>query len=203
LALAISTEWNAQKENIERSTMMLTALSNTALDNPNRLTKMDIVNFLLNYAETDTILFHHSEEPNLFKLQEEQWDPIIEWFNKRYDTQLVKSVDISPPVFPPNAKMQISSYLNSHNMPALHGIQFAVETLKSVMLAFACIDRFITPEKAVLLSRLEEEYQLGHWGRVEWAHDIAQQDLQARLSAAVFHTHCCSYTHLVKTKMAV
>lgn len=203
LALAISTEWNLQKENIERSSMILTALSNTALDNPNRLTKLDIVNFILHYAETDTVLFHHSDEPDLFKLQEEQWDPIIEWFNKRYETSLAKSVDISPPTFPPNAKMQISSYLNSYDLTALHGIQFAVETVKSVILAFACIDRFITPDKAVMLSRLEEEYQLGHWGRVEWAHDLAQQDLQARLSAAVFHVHCSSFSHFVKTKMSV
>lgn len=203
LALAISTEWNSQRENVERSTMMLTSLSNTVLDNPNHLTKTDIINFILSYAETDTVLFHHKDEPDLFKLQTEEWDPIIEWFNKRYDTQLEKSVDISAPVFPPNAKMQIASFLKSHDLAALHGIQFAVETVKSVILAFACIDRFINPEKAVLLSRLEEEYQLGHWGRVEWAHDIAQQDLQARLAAAVFHTHCCSFSHFVKTKMPV
>lgn len=183
--------------------MMLTALSNTALDNPNHLSKHDIVNFILNYAETDTILFHHSEEPNLVQLQTEKWDPLIEWFNKRYDTELKKTTDITPPVFPANAKMQIAGYLNSYNLKTLHGIQFAVETVKSVILAFACLDRFITPEQAVLLSRLEEEYQLGHWGRVEWAHDIAQQDLQARFASAVFYTHCCSFSHSVQTKLPV
>lgn len=201
LALAISTEWNQQKDTIERSTMMLTALSNTAIDNPNHLSKNDIINFILTYAETDTILFHNNDEAGLYQLQVEEWDPIIEWFNKRYDTELVKSTDIRPPVFPANAKMNIANYLKSHNLTTLHGFQFAVETVKSVMLAFACIDRFITPEKAVLLSRLEEEYQLGHWGRVEWAHDLAQQDLQARFSSAVFHIHCNSFLHFVKQKM--
>ena len=201
LALAISAEWNAQKDTIERSNMMLTALSNTVLDNPNRLTKLDIINFLLSYAETDTVLFHNESEPRLLQLQAEQWDPLIEWFNKRYDTELEKTTNISPPVFPAGAKMSIAKFLKSHEMPALHGIQFAVETVKSVILAFACIDRHISVEQAVLLSRLEEEYQLGHWGRVEWAHDISQQDLQARLASAVFHTHCCSFSHFVKEKM--
>lgn len=188
---------------IERSRMILTALSNTALDNPNRLGKIDIVNYLLTFAETDTILFHNSAEPGLYELQTEQWDPVIEWFNKRYSTELVKTDDISPPLFPANAKMQLGGYLSSYNLSALHGFQFAVETLKSIILACACIDRFISPEQAVLLSRLEEEYQLGHWGRVEWAHDLNQQDLQARLSAAVFHIHCNSFTYFVKSKMAV
>lgn len=201
LALAIAHEFNAQKETIERSRMMLTALSNTAIDNPNHLKKEDIINFILSYAETDTILFHNQAEENLYQLQTEQWDPLIDWFNERYNTKLEKTIDISPPVFPANAKMQIASYLKSHSLTSLHGFQFAVETVKSVILAFACIDRTITPQKAVLLSRLEEEYQLGHWGRVEWAHDLCQQDLQSRFAAAVFHIHCNSFSHFTKQKM--
>lgn len=201
LALAISAEWNAQKESIDRSRMMLTALSNTAIDNPNKLTKNDIIDFILTYAETDTILFHTESEPNLYQIQTEEWEPLIQWFNKRYDTELEKTVSILPPVFPAGAKMQIANYLKSHSLTSLHGFQFAVETVKSVILAFACIDRHITPQKAVLLSRLEEEYQLGHWGRVEWAHDLAQQDLQSRFAAAVFHIHCNSFSHFVKQKL--
>jgi len=201
LALAISAEWDCQKNTIERSQMMLTALSNTAIDNPNHLSSSDIINFILSYAETDTVLFHNQSEPDLYKLQEEQWDPLIEWFNNRYSTELKKTIDISPPVFPSGAKMQIANYLKSHSLASLHGFQFAVETVKSVILAFACIDMFISPEKAVLLSRLEEEYQLGHWGRVKWAHNLSQQDLQARFSAAVFHIHCHSFSHCVKSKM--
>lgn len=201
LALAISHEWNSQSVTVERSRMMLTALANTALDNPNHLKKLDIINYLLSYAETDTVLFHNEAETDLFKLQTEHWDPLIEWFNKRYDTKLAKTTDISPPVYPENAKMQIVNYLKSYNLETLHGIQFAVETIKSLILAFACIDRFISPDQAVLLSRLEEEYQLGHWGRVEWAHDLSQQDLQSRLAASVFYVHCNTFSHKVKAKM--
>jgi len=35
-----------------------------------------------------------------------------------------------------------------------------VEALKSVILTIACVERFLDVEKAVLLSRLEEEYQV-------------------------------------------
>lgn len=201
LAYAIAQEWDAQSGDIERTSMILTALSNTVIDNPNHLTKLDIINFLLHYAETDTVLFHDASQPKLLQLQEEQWNPVVDWFNERYHTKLERTVDISPPAFPENAKMQIVNHLKSYDLPALHGIQFAVETLKSIVLAFACIDRHLTPEKAVLLSRLEEEYQLGFWGRVEWAHDMTQQDLQARLSAAVYHVHCHSFSNIVKKKI--
>lgn len=77
---------------------------------------------------------------------------------------------------------------------------YGVDTLKSVVLTLACTERFITPEKAVLLSRLEEEYQTGHWGRVEWAHDLNQQDLQARLSAVVLFIYFNSQAQNTKLK---
>lgn len=40
------------------------------------------------------------------------------------------------------------------------GFLFAIEALKSVILTCACVERKISVGKAVLLSRLEEEYQV-------------------------------------------
>ena len=41
------------------------------------------------------------------------------------------------------------------------GLEYVITQLKSVVLAFALIDKHITVEQAVLLSRLEEEFQVG------------------------------------------
>lgn len=185
LALAVATEWNNQKDEIVRSSMHLTALCNTALDNPNRLGKTDMVNYLLNFLPTDTILFQCQEEHELFEFQKNEWDPVIEWFNKRYETNLKKTLDISTPKLADSDRMNVSKYLLSNSVDTLHGFIFAVDTLKSIILACATIDRFISVEKAVHLARLEEEYQLRHWGKVEWSHDLSQQELQARLAASV------------------
>lgn len=67
----------------------------------------------------------------------------------------------------------------------------------------ACIDKRLSVEKAVTLSRLEEEYQLKYWGRVEWAHDLNQQDTQARMAAAVLFIHFNSSEHLIREKIPV
>uniref|UniRef100_A0A8D8BTA0 ATP synthase mitochondrial F1 complex assembly factor 2 n=1 Tax=Culex pipiens TaxID=7175 RepID=A0A8D8BTA0_CULPI len=64
LAVAVATEWDAQKETIDRSSMHLTSLSSTVLDNPGGLKKMDIVNYLVNYITTDAILYHSSVSCN-------------------------------------------------------------------------------------------------------------------------------------------
>lgn len=43
---------------------------------------------------------------------------------------------------------------------SLPGIEYVITQLKSLILSMGLIDRHITVEKAVLLSRLEEEYQV-------------------------------------------
>lgn len=143
------------------------------------------------------------EEKRLKELQVAEWNPVIEWFNKRYDVNLEPTDDLEVPAFAPGTAMNLSRYLSSYNEAALNGFVFAVDTLKSVILTCACVDRFITVEKAVLLARLEEEYQLGHWGRVEWAHDVSKLDLQARLSAAILFTHFNSSNAFVKQKISI
>ncbi|KAF7275878.1 hypothetical protein GWI33_011182 [Rhynchophorus ferrugineus] len=57
LALAVATEWNSQKKKIIQSNMHITTLCNTVIDNPNNLTKLDVVNYITNYLDTDTVLF--------------------------------------------------------------------------------------------------------------------------------------------------
>lgn len=42
----------------------------------------------------------------------------------------------------------------------LLGLEYVITQLKSVILSFGMIDRYLTVEQAVLLSRLEEEYQV-------------------------------------------
>lgn len=78
-----------------------------------------------------------------------------------------------------------------------------MDTLKSVILTIACVNRQLGVEKAVHLSRLEEEFQLQYWGRVEYAHDFNQQDLQSRLSAAILFIYFNSSKRVIKEKLSL
>ncbi|KAI8038114.1 ATP synthase mitochondrial F1 complex assembly factor 2 [Drosophila gunungcola] len=201
LAIAVATEFDAQKEHIERSRMHLSALCFTAIDNPNQLSKLDMVNYLLNFIATDTVLFQYDDETDLQDLQVNEWDPVIAWFNQRFETNLQKTMDITPPQVSEQDKMRIAKHLQSYSLETLHGFIFAVDTLKSIILACAVIEQMLTVEKAVALARLEEEYQLKFWGRVEWAHDLSQQELQSRLAAAVLFVHLNCSENFVKQKL--
>lgn len=94
-------------------------------------------------------------------------------------------------------------YESGFNRYVISGFVFAVDTLKSIILAFAAIDQRIAVDKAVTLARLEEEYQLKFWGRVEWAHDLSQQELQARLAASVLFVHLNRSEYFKKEKTII
>lgn len=130
----------------------------------------------------------------------QEWDPVIQWFCDRFQVNLKKSREMTGPKEDLEVKNIVTKYLLSYNFEAMHGFLYAVDTLKSLILTIACMERRLTVEKAVLLSRLEEEFQSGHWGRVEWAHDLNQQDLQARLAATVLFVYCHTTSSLSKIK---
>ncbi|KAK4878940.1 hypothetical protein RN001_007086 [Aquatica leii] len=200
LAFAIATEWNMQKEKIWLTSMHLTTLSNTVIDNPNNLTKYEMVEYIVNHLDSDAILFQSHENDDLYKLQVEEWDPVIQWFCDKFQVDLKKSRDMNAPVLDTETKATITRHLLSYNFECVHGYVYAVDTLKSLILTLACVERFLTPEKAASLSRLEEEFQLKKWGRIEWAHDLSQQDQEARLSSTILFIYFNSTSWLTKQK---
>jgi hypothetical protein len=57
--------------------------------------------------------------------------------------------------------MSLSTSVNSiQYVVLLTGFSFGVEALKSIILTLCCVERHISVERAVLLSRLEEEFQV-------------------------------------------
>ncbi|CAK1602947.1 unnamed protein product [Parnassius mnemosyne] len=200
LARAIAAEWDAQKEIIAQPTMHLTALCNTALDNPGKLTSHDITSYLLDYLSTDTLLFHSEDEKDLRALQEKKWGPVLDWFQERFGVKQEISRGLEPPPVTNETRAVLARHFLSYDFTALNALCFGVEALKSPILMIACTDRYLEPKEAVLLARLEEEYQLMRWGRVQWAHELNQAELTSRVAAALLVIQSSTEKHSATTK---
>ncbi|CAL1262341.1 unnamed protein product [Larinioides sclopetarius] len=189
LAAAVATEWDLQQKVIQRHNMHITALCNTAIDNPCHQNPENIVDSVLQYLSSDTLCFRSSDPPNLAKLQKEKWDPLLKWFENRYRVKISFSEDVSTNPVPDETLYQLRKHLLSYSQWCLIGINFAAESLKSLILTLAVINHVIDVEKAVELSRLETVFQIQNWGSVEWAHDVDEVQLKARVAAGALFTY--------------
>ncbi|KAF5906288.1 TOM1-like protein 2 isoform X2, partial [Clarias magur] len=183
LAIAVATEWDVQKDTLKFYTMHLTTLCNTAIDNPTQRNKDQMISAALKFLDTDTICYRVEEPPGLVELQKNEWDPVMDWIEKRYNVVIGSSSSIMGPQIPEETKETFRQHLNSYNLWSLTGLEYVISQLKSLILSFGLIDRHLTVDHAVLLSRLEEEYQIQRWGNVEWAHDYDMYELRARTAA--------------------
>ncbi|XP_076237513.1 ATP synthase mitochondrial F1 complex assembly factor 2 homolog l(2)k14505 isoform X2 [Calliopsis andreniformis] len=142
----------------------------------------------------------HLESDELYKLQTENWDPLVQWFCDNYSVNLTKTKSIETPTVPIETKAVLIRHLMSYNCSAVHGFMYGVDAIKSVILTLAAAERVISIQEAVKLSRLEEDFQASHWGSVEWFHDQNKYDLQARLAAAILFVHLNSYSVTYRPK---
>ncbi|CAL8381621.1 ATP synthase mitochondrial F1 complex assembly factor 2 [Gadus morhua] len=201
LAVAVATEWDAQKETLKYYSMHLTTLCNTAIDNPTHRDKQQMITASLKFVETDTVCYRIDDPPALVELQKNEWDPVLHWIENRYNVEIGSSYNILGPEIPAATIDTFRQHLNSYNFWSLTGLEFVITQLKSVVLSLALIDRHLTVEEAVLLSRLEEEYQIERWGSVEWCHDYDMYELRARTAAGALFVQLSSEMSSVKRKL--
>ncbi|KAM7068337.1 ATP synthase mitochondrial F1 complex assembly factor 2 isoform 3-T3 [Molossus nigricans] len=83
LAVAVATEWDSQQDTIKFYTMHLTTLCNTSLDNPTQRNKDQLIRAAVKFLDTDTICYRVEEPETLVELQKNEWDPILEWAERR------------------------------------------------------------------------------------------------------------------------
>lgn len=190
LASFIAHEWQAQGQTIKLQSMHLTSLLNTCLDNPNQLDKPALITNICNeYLPNDTVLYFNELDK---KLQEEKWKPLVNWFNYVFPgINLKPTCNIDTFDTAPLNTTSFQEYLDKNfNFNCLIGFNYIAECLKSVILTTALLELHIeTVDSAFSLSNLEQETQYDKWGRVEWYHDINENEVKARVSAGILFVY--------------
>ncbi|KAK6748316.1 hypothetical protein RB195_001127 [Necator americanus] len=190
LALAIAEEWASQDQHLQMGHMRLTGLAFTAQDNPLHLTRESITSKLLEYLHCDTVLFWNNETEKLSRYQEQYWKPVIKIANEGLGTSLTPSTNLlDSEVISAKDSRIVEKWLMSHNFWALTGLQYAVESLKSVLLPYSMVTFKLQAEEAVHHAMLEQKTQSETWGSVEWAHGMEEEELKTRVAASVLFVY--------------
>ena len=133
--------------------------------------KEEVISLLCEYVSTDTILFWNTDE-KLDILQQQKWQPIIDFANREIGLNLQKTYNL----FPQNANHQnLKKYIRTLYLNELTALYAASSELKSVLLAIAFIKGKISAEEAFQRAFLEEFYQNKQWGTDKEAEEKRQQ----------------------------
>ena len=185
LANAVALEWQAQKIKISPSTMPLMQLACTVIDHviPNR---DQIISQTLFYADADLLCYRSDAPLDLESLQEEIWQPILDWADDVLSAPLVSVKGITHVEQPANSLSVLCTHLEKSHDWELAGISKMTQVMGSLVLALAVLHNHVDWEEAFQVSILEEKYQMERWGETPEAIDIRNAKLEEVRQAAKF-----------------
>lgn len=186
MAELIAEEWRKQGPRVMLSSMPVTRSAYTAIDvvRPHR---DKFVSDLAAYGSNDLVCYRVETPYQLRLRQDAGWNPLVDWIGTAFGVSLTVTEGISH-VAQPAATLRILSAevagQDNFGLTALHDL---VVLSGSLVVALAVIHRFRTGQEAWKLSRIDEDWQIEHWGDDLDARMASDERQTAFLHAAVFH----------------
>ncbi|KAK9478207.1 hypothetical protein V1514DRAFT_331915 [Lipomyces japonicus] len=196
LANLLVQEWATLPSlQIKPHSLPLTSLAARAIDiekaQDKDEVKEQIVNSLLPYFDTDTMLiFAPSHEYNgrLREDQEKIYRPIIEWVEQYFGDIKLSYSDgdhgLTGNAQPEEIKTKATEWAKNLDAWKLTAFERAVIGGKSFLGAIKLIEKEITATELADAVTLEIVHQMKRWGEVEDSHDVDWADLRRQLSSA-------------------
>ncbi|GAA5843915.1 hypothetical protein JCM3766R1_006102 [Sporobolomyces carnicolor] len=195
VALLIAEEWENQVSVLKPHTLPMTSIASRALDGlSEKNMRQEVVASLLKYLDTDTVCFHEDFPDRLVKLQQEHWEPLLEWVRKTFAVELRVYEGILNTKQPDATILKLGSVVADYDMYKLAAFERAVLASKSYLIALGLVEGYFTVDQAAQAAHVEVQSQIDRWGEVEDTHDVDHQDVRVRLGSAALL--CATQPHL-------
>lgn len=171
IAQLVAEEWDAQDETIRPETMPVTRLVNVALElTPHNRDKL--AEEARNYAGTDLLCYRAAEPVALARRQAEGWDPVLSWAKSEGITLKTTDSVIAIEQAPESLDV-VARFAETLDDLKLTLFVHLTAVFGSAILSMAVLKKHLTGSQAFDLSRLDNLYQIEHWGEDEEAAEIA------------------------------
>ena len=179
LAATVADEWRAQDEHIDAGSMPLFSLAVTVLD---RVIPQQpaIVSELAGYGDND-LLCYRADDDDLAALQQQFWQPWLEWADSAFGVGLEVATSIMP-VNQPHAG-GFHDALQQFDAWRLGALHRAVSLGGSLVLGLGFVAGRLDAEQLFNTAFLDELWQNEKWGRDYEAED-RQNYIRAELAEA-------------------
>jgi chaperone required for assembly of F1-ATPase len=185
LAQKIATEWTAQEDRVDPTTMPFTRMANSALDKvaPQH---SEVAEMLASYADSDLLCYRADTPQGLVDRQCAAWDPLLDWAADTYDARLTPVVGVMHRPQDAGALTRLSHEVHGQSSFELAAFHDLVSMSGSLVIGLAVVRDVCPAEEAWQVSRIDEIWQEDQWGQDEDAAIIAQRKRGEFLHAADF-----------------
>jgi chaperone required for assembly of F1-ATPase len=168
LAEVIAGEWRVQGEDMDFVSMPCTRLAGASIDHVRPRHGASITG-LMAYAASDLLCYRVAEPPELVALQNQHWQPLLDWAEETLEARLTTTTGVTPLSQSPQSLDALKRAISAYDEMKLVAINSAAATTGSLILALALVHGFIDSSRAFELSSLHETFQMKHWGEDEEA----------------------------------
>ncbi len=168
LARALSEEWERQGETIDPADFPMRDLADYAIDVVAREAEA-VADKVLNYGETDTLLYRADPDEPLYARQQEVWEPLVAAFEAREEIELVRVSGIVHRAQPEATMAHLRRRLTALDPFALAGTEMMASLAASLLVAISASEADADAKALWAAASLEEEWQAELWGRDEEA----------------------------------
>ena len=166
LAEAIAAEWDSvpDKAEINAAHLPLTRLAATGVD---RVTSRrdEVIADTAKYAGSDLLCYRATAPESLVKLQQDRWQPLLDWAAERHGARLLTADGIGFVEQPSEAQARLREAVAAHGDLALSALYNLTHIAGSVVIALAVSDGRLDAEEAFTAAQTDELYQIDRWRR--------------------------------------
>jgi chaperone required for assembly of F1-ATPase len=119
---------------------------------------------LAEYGGSDLLCYRAEEPPALVERQAREWQPWLDWAERKYGARLAATAGVMPVDQDPAALRALGRVLVGQDGWALAGLGIAVPALGSLVLGLALAAGELGPDRAHELATLDERFQEEFWG---------------------------------------
>jgi chaperone required for assembly of F1-ATPase len=176
LAAAVAAEWNAVEGNIDPVRLPLTRLANLAID-AIASAPQPVIDEIVQYAGSDLVFYRADAPPGLVALQNERWNPILDWAAAKLNARFSLAEGIVHVSQSEDALAAVREAADKLSKPfALAATASATNIGGSALIALALADGAISGSEAWNAAHVDEQWSISQWGE----DDEAQRRLTAR-----------------------
>ncbi|KAN0050369.1 hypothetical protein ACTA71_003489 [Dictyostelium dimigraforme] len=185
IAYAFAAEWRAQEKYVKPSRLPVTQTIITCLDiKPEG--RFKIIGEFINHLATDPICNREQNDSKLKRLQNELYEPILQFANEYYGIPFSISHHLSISKHPKELIEKIEKHLHSMNNWELICLQLISQSTKSFLVTLSLYYGKLRLDNLYQTVALEEEYQSETWGKIPFGHDLAECETHNEIAPPLF-----------------